>query len=101
MRNYYATIRSRIKNPAVLSATCLLIVLSGTFLVQAAVSFVGLEAETSTLSGQSSVGSDASASGGSYVGFNGGSSGVFSFLETFDGSPTTPQPWSKVDWDVV
>jgi hypothetical protein len=23
------------------------------------------------------------------------------FLETFDGTPTNPQPWNRVDWDVV
>ncbi len=67
---------------------------------QGVLSKVFLEAETGALS-QASVGSDTMASGGAYVQFGASQNGLFSFLETFDGTPSTPEPWSKVDWDVV
>jgi hypothetical protein len=67
---------------------------------QAIIPHSKFEAEQGSNLGQTFISTDSQASGGSYLGFSAIPSGGTSFLETFDGTPTNPEPWNNLDWNV-
>jgi hypothetical protein len=76
--------------------------LAGSLIAQSLLSAIKFEAEDGSISGQASKTADSTASGSSYVGFTATTlppTGT-SFLETFDGTPTNPEPWNNLDWNV-
>ncbi len=71
-----------------------------TLFAQSAISHIKLEAESGNLAGLAFTTSDTGSSDGAYLGFSNTTNSGTSFLETFDGSPTNPEPWNNLDWDV-
>lgn len=69
-------------------------------LAQSAISYFKLEAESGSITGQAFTASDTGSSNGAYLGFSSTPISSTSFLETFDGTPTNPEPWNNLDWNV-